>query len=139
MIYTRTQLTPSGGGSINTAFDMTILNTGDSADAGSEKSKIGNYDVTFRRHERMTIVKTETVRIEGFPRKEFAAEELLFLALYGVIGKEKCEKLIKRMKKGVSDAKTKRTPKAPPAIGTIHRGKAKGQNKIVYGRGASPK
>lgn len=137
MIYTRTQLTPSGGGSVVTAFDMTILNTGDSSDAGSEASKVGNYDVTFRRHERMTIVKTEMVRIEGFPRKECTAEELLFLSLYGVIGKEKCEKLIKRMKKGVGDAKTKRTPKAPDAIGTIRRPKSKGQ--IVYGRGVRPK
>lgn len=137
MIYMRTQATPSGGGSPTTVFDMTIHNSGDSSDAGSDKSKIGNYDVTFRRHERMSITKTEVVRIEGFPRKEFAAEELLFLALYGVIGKEKCEKLIKRMKKGVSDAKTKRTPKAPEAIGTIRRPKAKGQ--IVYGRGQRPK
>lgn len=139
MIYTRTQLTPSGGGSVVTAFDMTILNTGDSSDAGSEASKVGNYDVTFRRHERMSIVKTEMVRIEGFPRKEFAAEELLFLSLYGVIGKEKCEKLIKRMKKGVSDAKTKRTPKATVATGTVYRGRPKGKNQIVYGRGIRPK
>ena len=126
MIYVRAQATPSGGGSINTVFDMTIRNTGDSPDAGSTASKIGNYEVTYREQERCAVTKTKKGRIEGFPRKEYAAAELLFLSLYGSLGKERCDALLKKMKKGVEDAKTQRAPK-------------KSEGKIVYGRGQRPK
>lgn len=119
MIYTRTQAAAG-----QTIFDMTIRNTGDSPDAGSEKSKIGNYDVTYREQERCAITKTKKGRIEGFPRKEYDGAALLFLALYSALGKERCDALIKKMKRGVSDAKTQRA-------------KAKtDESKIVYGRGA---
>jgi hypothetical protein len=126
MIYVRVQAPPPGGGSLNTIFDMTILNTGDSPDAGSEKSKIGNYDVTYREQERCAITKTKKGRIEGFPRKEYDGVDLLFLALYSSLGKERCDALLKKMKKGVKDAATQRQVK-------------KQEGKIVYGRGVRPK
>jgi hypothetical protein len=106
-------MVPATGGTQRNIFDMTIVNTGDSKDAGSEASKIGNYDVTFREQERCTITKTKKGRIEGFPRKDNDGMDLVFLALYGALGKERCNALIKKMKKGVVDAKTQRPPKKP--------------------------
>jgi len=126
MIYIRAQATPSGGGSLNTIFDMTVHNTGVSPDAGSERSKIGNYDVVFRLQERGAITKAKVVRVEGFPRRESDAADLLLVALYGALGKERCDALIKKMKKGIGNATTKRAPK-------------KTEGKIVYGRGKRSK
>lgn len=151
MIYTRAQITKMG--SLVTLFDMTIRNTGDSSDAGTDASKIGNYDVILREQDRLTITKSQQLRIEGFPRKKYAAADLLFLALYGMLGPDHCNKLLKEMKDGVGDSKTKRTKrpeaptarhprsgKAPKAIQAIKPPKPKtAKTKILYGRGQHPK
>jgi hypothetical protein len=122
MIYLRAQTHPSAGGIQQTMFDMTIVNTGDSPDGGSAASKIGNYDVTYREQERCAITKTKKGRIEGFPRKTCDGMDLIFLALYSSLGKERCDTLLKKMKKGVEDAKTQRAPK-------------KAETRLSYGRG----
>lgn len=111
MIYVRAQVNPSNGGPSQTMFDMTIVNTGDSPDAGHESSKIGNYDVTFRRQERCAITQTKKGRIEGFARREYDGADLLFLSLYSALGKQRCDELLKKMKKKVDDAKIQRVKK----------------------------
>jgi len=109
MIYLRAQISKMG--TMHPMFDVTIRNTGDSRDAGSEDSKIGNYDVTLREQDNCAVTKTKVGRIEGFPRKTCDGADLIFLALYSALGKERCNALLKKMKKGTTDAKTKRKTK----------------------------
>jgi hypothetical protein len=125
MKYMRALAVPENGGSLQTIFDITVVKDEE------------DYAVTFRRHERMSIVRTEIVKIAKIAKQDPTADELLFLALYGSLGKERCDKLIKSMKKGISDAKIKRVPQAPKAIGTIKTQQKKKTHQIVYGRGSN--
>lgn len=140
MIYTRVQAVPADGGSLNTVFDMTIV----------RPSKTNKYDVTTRWQERLTIIKTEVLDIQAPDRKDCEPEEMVFLALYGVLGKERCKALLKRMDKNVGSCHTKRTPKAVPKTAFPRSGKApsttgsirpaapkKASQRIVYGKGKS--
>lgn len=140
MIYTRVQAVPAEGGSLNTVFDMTIV----------RPAKSSKYDVTTRWQERLTIVKTEVLDIQAPERKDCEPEEMVFLALYGVLGKERCKALLKRMDKNVGSCHAKRTPKAvpktafprkaPPTSGSIRPpAPKKASQRIVYGRGKHPK
>jgi hypothetical protein len=142
MIYTRVQAVPPEGGSLNTVFDMTIV----------RPPKSSKYDVTTRWQERLTIVKTEVLDIQAPERKDCEPEEMVFLALYGVLGKERCKALLKRMDKNVGSSHTKRTPKAVPRTAFPRSGKApptsgsirppapkKASQRIVYGKGTHTK
>lgn len=140
MIYLRTQITKMGV--MQTLFDMTIRNTGDSPDAGSENSKVGNYEVVLREQDRCAVTKTRVLSIKGFPRKKYSADELILLALYGMLGAEQCNKLFKEMKNGISDSKTRR---AKPKEETPQRGRGRRavqpaqKSKVVYGGGSRSK
>lgn len=126
MKYMRAQAVPESGGSLQTVFDITVVRDED------------DYAVTFRHHERLAIVRTEVVRMAGLSR-EHLTEEVLLLALYGALGKERCDKLIKKTKKGIGDVKIKRMSQVPKAIGTIKTQQKKKKDQIVYGRGKHPR
>jgi len=122
MIYTRTQVTRRG--TLEPVHDLTIRNTGTAPGAGTEDSALGDYEITLRAQDQCVITKTSTCNIKSFPRKDYGATDLLFLALYGVLGSERCDKLLKKMKTKISGSKTKKHVKPDP-----------GKVKMAFGRG----
>lgn len=102
MIYSRTVIVPSTGPQ-QTVFDMTLRCTQEGC--GTE-----TFDVEYRIHDHLKVSKTKLIKIEGFPSKKYEEADLIFLTLYGILGEERCKELLKKMKKGVGNAKTKRRP-----------------------------
>ena len=122
MIYSRVQITDRG--TLKPIFDLTIRNTGDAPGAGSQDSLLGNYEITQRIQDQCVITRTQTCTIKSFPRKDYDAADLMFLALYGLLGEERCTKLLKKMKSNISNTKSKKHVKQDP-----------GKVKMAFGRG----
>lgn len=103
MIYTRTQATPDTVSGLQTIFDMTIRNNED-----------GVYEVNYRVQDACAILQSKSLSVVTPVSAKDTATDLLFLALYGALGKEHCEELLRKHKKDVVEGKVTKQPKVDP-------------------------